>query len=125
MNALSILGLLFALAPLTLSAADKPPAVYPEHGKVMAVRTLTTEETERVRTDSQGSTHGGGSYDVKSYVYRVETEDRFYELTAGRPGSLQVGDQVNFRIVKKRAYVRVGQKEKWYAITAIELKPQP
>jgi hypothetical protein len=117
--------LVLAFPMMALGAADNPPLQYPEHGKVVSVHTLTTVETKRVYTDSQGRTRGGGAYDVKAFAFKIETAERFYEITGDRRGSLQVGDEVAFRVKGKTAFTRSGQKEQRYEITGVELKPQP
>jgi hypothetical protein len=119
------LAILPLFVVLTVVAGDKTPVDYPEHGKILAVRTRTTTETRRIRTDTQGRTHGGGSYDVDSFVFSVETLDRTYDLTSDDRGNLQVGDQIDFRILKNAAYVRFGKKERKYEITSVELKQKP
>jgi hypothetical protein len=96
---------------------DNPPNRYPEKGKVVAVR--ITEHTEYAPVspaDSKGRTQGGQAYVYRNWVYRVQTDDGFYELEGGKKRSMAVGDVVEFRIEKGTGRVRTGNKEKKYLI---------
>ena len=61
---------------------------------------------------------------MQDFVYKIDTADRIYELTGGRRGSLNVGEEVNFRIEKKKAYVLRGPKEQRFEVTGVELNTQ-
>jgi hypothetical protein len=118
--------LVFALLILSLSLAfgkDKPTKVYPQHGTVVAVRTGEYSRTVPVRTDSYGKTWGGYSHRRKTQTYRIETETLVYEIMEREKNPrLTVGDGIDFRIEKQRAYLREGDKERKYELVATEQK---
>jgi len=114
------------LALLIFSLAfgkDKSPKVYPQHGTVVAVRTGEYSKTVPVRTDSNGKTWGGYSARRKTQTYRIETETLVYEVMQREKNPrLAVGDGIDFRIDKQRAYLREGDKERKYELVATEQK---
>lgn len=78
-----------------------------------------------VYTDPYGKSHGGFSVNHETHTYRIETDTLVYELTerSKKPG-FSVGDSVEFRIEKEKAYVRDRDKERKYDITGTEQKPR-
>ena len=114
----------FLLASIPIAAGDKPAKTYPEHGRVVAIRTGENSKTLPVYTDPYGKTRGGFSVSSKTHTYRIETETRFYELTEERRGAIaSLGDIVDFRIEKKdKAFVRNGEKEWKCMVTGVEQK---
>ena len=84
---------------------------YPEKGTVLSMR--IAEKT---------ITGHGSSVTMKSPVYRVETETKFYELEASRKERLKVGETLEFRVQADWAYVQRGNSEEKYRIVGVELK---
>jgi hypothetical protein len=107
------------LAILVLSAASaKEKPTYSEHGTVVAMRTERVTRGGGVYTDSQGKTRGGvvGSQAVP--IFKIRTTNIDYEVE-GRP-DLSMGEELNFRIDKRRLYVQRGEKEQRYSIVGAE-----
>jgi hypothetical protein len=120
--------LLSGFRPLQQHALAKsgPADSYPEKGTVVAVRVYeTTEYVPITPPDSKGRTHGGEAFVHRNQVYRVETDDGFYELEGGKNPTMAVGDAVEFRVDKGTARVRVGNKEKKYRLKAKLSKSAP
>lgn len=113
--------LLLAL-PADALPKDKTPKVYPEAGKVVALKTAEQPHATPVYTDPYGKTHGGVSTVKRLPIFRVETDTRFYDLEGKRKDVLNLGDTVEFRLDKEWAYVRQGDKEKKLRVVGIELK---
>jgi len=65
------LMVLVQLIVLGAAKADKPAAQYPEHGKVVASRTVKRAEAQRVYTDPYGKTHGGARMTCKISFIRL------------------------------------------------------
>ena len=108
----------------TVAIAKGKPPNDTEKGKVVAVR--VDEHTDYVPispTDSKGRTHGGEAFVHRNQVYRVETDGTNYELEGGKDPTMNVGDELEFRIERGTAYVRVGKKEKKYRVTLTAPKP--
>lgn len=118
--------ILTAILASAVVAGDKPAKVYPEHGRIVAIRSGQNSRTLPVYTDPYGKTHGGFTVHSDTHTYRIETDNRFYELTEqSRGASLSLGDYVDFRIEKRdRAYVRNGEKEWRWAVTLVEQKTE-
>lgn len=103
---------------------DKVAKTYPERGTVLAMHTAETSFTTGVSTDQNGKTSGGESYRRIRPVYRIEREKMFYELEGlKREQSLQIGQSVDFRIEKDKAYVQRGAKEQKFRVVGVESKP--
>jgi hypothetical protein len=101
-----------------------------ERGKVVAVR--IDEHTDYVPIsppDSKGRTHGGEAFVHRKQVYRVETDEKIYELEGGKDPTMSVGDALELRIDGGTAHVRIGEragaKEKKYRIITTASKPFP
>jgi DNA-directed RNA polymerase subunit E'/Rpb7 len=110
--------------PILAFANDKPPKTYPIHGSVIAVHVGTVSRGGGVYTDPYGKTHGGGTVNHETHTYRIETDTLVYELTErSKKPRFSVGDSVEFRIEKEKAYVQEGDKERKYDITGTEQKP--
>jgi hypothetical protein len=121
---------IFILLSLSISvfgsavAKDKPLKTYPERGKIVAIHVGNNSRTLPVYTDSYGKTHGGNSIKRKPRTYRIETNDRIYELTEpGRGVANTLGDDIDFRVEKDKAFIRDGQKERKCDVTGVEQKP--
>ena len=123
MNRVIKVGLFFLALRVTALANDKPPNSYPQKGKVVAARVSEHTDYVPLSTDSRGTTHGGEAFVQRKWVYRVETDDGFYELAGGKKPSMAVGDVVEFRIEKGTGRVRAGDKEKKYPIISASPKP--
>ena len=103
---------LFFFGTLQAAANAKGRPSYPEKGTVVAVRVdERTDFVPHLSSGSKGRTHGGEAFVHRKQVYRVETDDRIYELGGGKDPLLAVGDAVEFRIEKETAHVRAGNKE--------------
>ena len=89
-----------------LNAGDKPPVVYPEQAKP----STPLQVKKRSTRTSAGRTHGGGSYDVDTFVFKIDTATRIYEFSSGHRRKLDAVDKIEFRIDKKSAYVPVSQR---------------
>jgi hypothetical protein len=99
-----------------LLAIGKAAVTYPQHGKIVSERTV-----KRIYKRPPDPTYHG-VYHVNIVVCRIETADRIYELK-GPPVGSPIGNEVQFRIKKKHAYILVGTGERRYEITAVEMKP--
>ncbi len=109
------------LLSISIDAKDRP--TYPEHGKVVAVHIGNDSRTLPVYTDPYGKTHGGNSINRKTHTYRIETDTRVYELTESGGGTANsVGDEIDFRVEKERAFIRNGDKERKCEVSGIEQK---
>jgi hypothetical protein len=115
---------LASLAPLLLAAgvgaqpAPKPNP-YPEHGQVIATR---------LGGEAVGSAGVVGT--VRTWIYRVDCGDLYYDLQGSGKPSLAVGQDVTFRIEKQKAYVDDGKNGKRYKIVGtgksdLKRSPQP
>ncbi len=102
-KAATILIAAAVLSTASLLAKDKPPRVYPERGTVVAFRIGEQSLTSGVYTDTYGKTHGGGTVHLRTYIYRVETETRFYELEAGKKATMELNEAIKFRVEKELA----------------------
>jgi len=111
------------LLPILAIANDKLPKTYAIHGSVVAIHVGDVSRSIPVYTDPYGKSHGGFSAHNETHIYRIETETLVYELTErSKKPSLSVGDSVEFRVEKEKAYVRDGDKERKYNITGTEQK---
>jgi hypothetical protein len=109
------------LLSILIDAKDRP--TYPEHGKIVAVHIGNDSRTLPVYTDPYGKTHGGNSVKRKTHTYRIETDTRIYELTESGGGiANSVGDEIDFRVEKERAFIRNGDKERKCEVSGIEQK---
>ncbi len=113
------LALRFALAVFLAAvsfAKDKP--TYTEHGTIVAMKTERVVSGTPVYTDPYGKTHGGvvGTHRVPVFTIRTATID--YEVE-GRQ-ALSIDQEVDFRIDKRRVYIRRGDKEDRYALVGEE-----
>jgi hypothetical protein len=108
--------LILAILVLSVASAKEKPT-YPEHGTVVAMRTERATSGGGVYTDSHGKTHGGvvGSHLIP--VFKIRTANIDYEVE-GR--ELSIGEELSFRIDKRRLYVQRGDKEQRYAIVGEE-----
>jgi len=114
----------FFVASAAVPASDKAPKSYPERGKVVAAS--ISEHTDYVPIsppDSKGRTSGGQAFVHRNWVYRVETDDGFYEFKGGKKQSMATGDAVEFRRVKDTVYVLADDKETKYQILSTTPKP--
>jgi hypothetical protein len=115
---------LVALAATAISSAADHSKTYPEKGKVVAAN--MTERTTYVPVsppDSKGRSGGGEAFVGKTWVYRVETDDRSCEFEGGKKQSLRTGDDVEFRIEKDSVHVRAGAKDVKYRLVSNIAKP--
>jgi len=99
-----------------LLAGDNTTVTYPEHGKIISLRTV-----KRVYRRPPDPTYHGVHH-VDTVVCRIETANRIYELKGPAAGT-SIGNEVQFRIKKKRAYVHVETGERQYEIIEVAMKP--
>jgi hypothetical protein len=109
--------------PSSLVAKDKVTPIY-EHGRVVATDDVLGSGTTPVYTDNQGKTQGGLSFGTRTPTYKIETAERFYRIT-NRKRQLSLGQDVEFRIQKRNAYIRDKDQERKYDIIGVELKIAP
>ena len=116
--------LFFLIAHSGALAKDKEPKTYPVHGSIVAVHVGAKSNSVPVYTDPYGKSHGGFSESQKTHTYRIETDTLVYDLTErSKKPSFSVGDSVEFRVEKEKAYIRDRDKERKYDITGTERKP--
>jgi hypothetical protein len=118
------LFLSFLAAQVNAPTADKAPKSYPEKGKVVAAS--VSEHTEYVPispADSKRRSGGGEAFVHRNWVYRVETDDGFYDLDGSTKKRMAAGDTMEFRVVKDASYVRSGNTEVKYRVLSISAKP--
>ena len=111
------LRFVFAVLFVAVSLAkDKP--TYTEHGTVVAMKTERIGSGTPVYTDPYGKTHGGivGTHRVPVFTIRTTAID--YEVE-GRQ-ALSIDQEVDFRIDKRRVYVKRGDKEDRYTLVGEE-----
>jgi hypothetical protein len=109
---------LISIAISALPADERPAVSYPEHGTIISSQTV-----RRIyRRSPDPSYHGVHHVDI--VICRIETVDRTYELK-GPPIGSPIGNEVQFRLKKKDAYVQVGTGEQRYEITSVRMKPGP
>jgi hypothetical protein len=111
------------LLSVSIDANDKPAKAYPEHGKIVAVHVGNDSRTLPAHTDPYGKIQGGGSVNRKTHTYRIETDALIYELTEyGRGVANSLGDEVDFRVEKDRAFIKNGDKERKCDVSGLEQK---
>jgi hypothetical protein len=124
---LILLGICFCVLSLVETAAfpqGNGTKTYPLRGTIVAAKVAERSETTPVYTDPQGKTQGGTSYVRRLPVFRIETDDKFYELEGKKRQVLILGDAIQFRLEKEWAYVQQGYKEQKFRVMAVELKPK-
>jgi hypothetical protein len=97
--------LLIAGAAVQDSAQAKS---YPEHGKVIAAH---------LGIETVGSAGVVGS--LKRWVYRVDGGNLYYDLQGNRKPSLTIGQDIDFRIEKEKAYLKGDKKETRYRVVGM------
>ena len=108
----SVLALLCAVAGASAKDAAKEKS-YPVHGKVV---------TAHVEGEAVGSAGIVGT--VNRWVYRVDCGDLYYELRGKGKPSLTIGQDIEFRLEKQNAYLKLEQKETKYKVVGMG-KPDP
>jgi hypothetical protein len=103
---------LFVILSSAMPLAAGQPKTYPLHGTVSAMQSERVTHGSGVYTDQFGKTHGGQVVSHRVPIYSVHTPAMDYEIEGRRWGHrLSVGDEIDFRMDKGRAYVRDGDKE--------------
>jgi hypothetical protein len=118
------LSLLFtALFLLPISAKEKTPRAYPEHGMVTAIHLGEHQRSLPIHTDSQGKTGGGQIVHARTQTYTVETDSLTFEFSeeSKRPTS-DIDQKIDFRLEKDRCYVAPNGRERRYDVTGRERK---
>ena len=114
--------LIFAIVVLTQGAlAEKEVKTYPEQGKIVGKGTSghTVSSGGGMVTNGTGNVNMH-SREVYTYVYKVETDTKAYELDCGKKPTFhstgaecggdkkfEVGDVIHFRVDKGWAYVSI------------------
>jgi len=109
---------------MAIVAKDKQPRAHPEHGTVVAVRSGEFPVNVPVHTDPNGKTWGGWTARRGTQTYRIAAETLIYEVAEQeKHPRLSVGDKVDFRIEKGKAFLQEGDnKERKYKVVATEMK---
>lgn len=109
------------LAFASVTSAQKEPKVYPESGKVTAVRTEQTGNAPFYIPNSYGGV--AGSFPTHMLIVRVETPTEIVEFAVGRKSPFTINEEVQFRTEKHHIFIQDGKKERKYTLTDTEEKP--
>ncbi len=96
--------MLFLIVSAGAAQNETKQTAYPIHGQVVAAY-LGAEAT--------GSAGIVGS--VKKWVYRVDCGDHYYDLQGQRKQSLNISQEIDFRMDKEKAYLLSEKKGASYA----------
>ena len=109
-----VCALVFALVAGRAAAQNEPKqTLYPQHGEVIS---------SRIEGEAVGSAGVVGT--LKRWVYRVDCGEQYYELQGKGKQSLTIGQKIDFRIEKGKAFLLGDKKGKSYRLVGMG-KPQP
>ena len=100
--------MLFLIASAAAAQNETKQTASPIHGQVLAAY-LGAEAT--------GSAGIVGT--VKKWVYRVDCGDHYYDLQGKRKQSLSIGQEIDFRMDKEKAYLLGDKKGTSYRIVGM------